>query len=327
MLTGAATSPGRKLLRLGGVLALALGGLVVLFSAHPDSVSAAQAPVDLGLAGDFAVLAQSDVTDTTPNPPLPFIRGDVGLSPATGAANITGILAADVSGKIYTVDGLCGCGDVKDPGLLTTATTNWSNAFTVAMNATPSTLLSGNSGDNQLGVAGTIIPGIYHFGHAPTANLTGTVTLNGNGVYIFQASSDLVTAVGSTVALENGAQAACVFWEVGTQATLGNSSVFVGTIMAGSAVVVGTGVTVLGRLLAGTAVTLAGNDTITVPTTCSSQVQTTTTTTAATTTTTAPGSTTTTAPGSTTTTAPGSTTTTAPRRTTTIPRVVVRFTG
>jgi len=96
--------------------------------------------------------------------------------------------------------------------------------------------------------------------------------LNGNGdagaVFVFQASSDLVTASNSVVQLENGAQACNVFWVVGSSATLSSASTMVGTVMALTSATLDTGATVQGRILARNgAVTLDAN-TITIPSTC-----------------------------------------------------------
>ena len=80
----------------------------------------------------------------------------------------------------------------------------------------------------------TLVPGVYNA--ASALGLTGTVTLDGQGdpnaVFIFQAGSTLITASSSTVALINGAQACNVFWQVGSSATLGTDTTFVGTVMA-----------------------------------------------------------------------------------------------
>ena len=129
------------------------------------------------------------------------------------------------------------------------------------------------TGDNQLG-GQTLTAGVYAFGHAATANITAAspLVLNGQGdnnaVFVFQASSDLVTASNSVVQLENGAQACNVFWQVGSSATLESGSTFVGTIMALASATLDTGATVQGRVLARTgAVTLDAN-TITAPTGC-----------------------------------------------------------
>ncbi|HYV26182.1 MAG TPA: ice-binding family protein, partial [Candidatus Eisenbacteria bacterium] len=99
--------------------------------------------------------------------------------------------------------------------------------------------------------------------------ITGTLTLDAQGdpnaVWIFQAGSTLVTASGSQVLLINGARAANVFWQVGSSATLGTSSVFKGTIMALASITVTTGVSVEGRLLARTAAVTLDSNTITIP--------------------------------------------------------------
>ena len=139
-------------------------------------------------------------------------------------------------------------------------------AFNNAAGQTPFTTLPG--GDNQLGTQ-TLTPGVYRFGGATTANLIGTLTLDGQGdanaVFIFQATSTLVTAGASQVALINGAQSCNVFWQVGSSATLGAASVFRGTTMADQTISLGNAVTVDGRLLARIAAVTLINDTITRP--------------------------------------------------------------
>jgi hypothetical protein len=103
-------------------------------------------------------------------------------------------------------------------------------------------------------------------------DLTGTVTLTGAGVYIFQAGTTLTTATASTVLLLDGAEAGCVFWQVGSSATVQTGTSFAGTIMAADSITLNTGADVAGRALAETAaVTLEGND-ITVPAACSAPV-------------------------------------------------------
>lgn len=226
-------------------------------------VNAATATVDLGTASSFAVLAGSGIT----NIPTSVITGNVGLSPTTGAL-ITGLTQAEVTGTIYTVDAAGPGGYVQNPGLLTTAKNSLTAAYTDASGRTPATTLSG--GDNQLG-GQTLVPGVYSFGHASTANLTAAspLTLNGDGIYIFQASSDLVTASGSSVVLTGGAQACNVFWTVPSSASLlGSNSSFVGTIMAYSSLNLKTGASLQGRVLAETAAVTLDHNTITIPTTC-----------------------------------------------------------
>jgi len=226
-------------------------------------VNAATATVDLGTASSFAVLAGSAVT----NVPTSVIKGNVGLSPAAGG-NYAGLTQLEVTGTIYAVDGFGPGGSVNNPGLLTTAKNDLTAAYTDASGRTPATVLSG--GDNQLG-GQTLVPGVYSFSHATTANLTAAspLTLNGDGIYIFQASSDLVTAPGSSVVLTGGAQACNVFWTVPSSgSSFGTNSSFVGTIMAYSSLNLKTGASLQGRVLAETAAVTLDHNTITVPTTC-----------------------------------------------------------
>src|ERR1043165_9417945 len=81
-----------------------------------------------------------------------------------------------------------------------------------------------------------------------------------SAVFIIQMASTLTTTTGRKVILSNGAKAANVFWQVGSSATLGTSSVFKGNILAMASITVTTGAVVEARLLARTgAVTLDSN--------------------------------------------------------------------
>jgi len=272
----------------------------VLLTAAFPTVASAATPVQLHTAAPFAVLAGTAVTDV----PTSAITGDVGLSPAVGGA-YAGLKQAEVTGTIYAVDAAGPTSAVNNPGLLTLAKNDLTTAYVSAAGDLPTTTYV--AGDNQLG-GKTLTTGVYAFGHAATANLTAAspLVLNGNGdpgaVFVFQASSDLVTASNSVVQLENGAQACNVYWVVGSSATLATSSTFVGTLMALTSATLATGATVQGRILARNgAVTLDAN-VITTPPTCA----TTTTPTTTTPTTTTPASAATTAAGSPSTTAPTS---------------------
>jgi hypothetical protein len=109
----------------------------------------------------------------------------------------------------------------------------------------------------------TLTPGLYK----STSSLeisAGDLTLDGQGdsnaVFIFQTASTLTTTSGRQVILTGAARASRVFWQVGTSATLGSTSVFQGTILADQAVTLTTGATLTGRALARIAgVTLDSN--------------------------------------------------------------------
>jgi hypothetical protein len=105
----------------------------------------------------------------------------------------------------------------------------------------------------------TLTPGVYTF--SSSAQLTGTLTLSGNGIFIFRTGSSLTTASNSHVLVTNGANGCGVYWKVGSSATLGSGTQFKGTIVALTSITMVTGATILpGRALARNgAVTLDSN--------------------------------------------------------------------
>jgi len=264
-----------------------VGGIVLaasLFVAG-GSASASPTPVGLGTATNFAILAGAGASDV----PTSSITGDLGLSTTTGAA-ITGFTCSQMvpPSKIFEVDnGFGGSGTCVVPNAGTQVTVPRGDqlaAFTHTSNL-PGATPVGSSGD----LAGLSLgAGLYSFASGSTDN-SGTLTLDAHGdpnsVWIFQASSSLITSAGSTVQFANlpagvsTDQMACnVFWTVQSSATLTstalNPTTFVGTIMALADISVGSTATVHGRLLAGSqadqskgAVTLI-MDTVTRPSGC-----------------------------------------------------------
>jgi uncharacterized repeat protein (TIGR01451 family) len=94
--------------------------------------------------------------------------------------------------------------------------------------------------------------------------LTGALTLDAGGdasaVWIFKIGSTLTTASNSSVVLINGAQQCNVFWQIGSSATIGTTTTFVGNIFALASVTLTTDATLSGRALAQTgAVTMDSN--------------------------------------------------------------------
>jgi hypothetical protein len=108
-----------------------------------------------------------------------------------------------------------------------------------------------------------VTPGIYCFAAATDLAATGTLTLNGNGVYIFQVGSAITANVQSTVTLINGADPCKVFWQVTSAATLNGLS-FAGNVVAQAGVTLGVGSSLNGRALTTVAgaVALSGTDTV-----------------------------------------------------------------
>jgi hypothetical protein len=106
--------------------------------------------------------------------------------------------------------------------------------------------------------AATLSPGVYCFNSS--AQLTGTLTLSGNGVYLFKIASTLTTASKSSIVLANGATPGKVFWQVTSYATLGTNTAIERNILANISDTITAGTSTIGRVFALTgAVTLSGN--------------------------------------------------------------------
>ena len=111
----------------------------------------------------------------------------------------------------------------------------------------------------------TLTPGVYCSGKQLTLSAT-TLTLDARGnsdaQWIFQAGSSLITSPFTSVILTNGAQAKNVYWKVGSSATIGYSSNFVGTIIAYASITFDHDSTLIGRALCGAAISSASASTI-----------------------------------------------------------------
>lgn len=223
-----------------GATALGGGALVADHSWTFTTGACSQAPVVLGAASSFVVLGGSTVTSTG----LTAIVGDVGVSPGTA---ITGFPPGTIVGSLHAGDPTAAQG-------IADLTTAYNDA--AGRTLCPVTV-AGNLGGQ------TLAPGLYK-STASLAVSSGDLTLDAQGdgaaIFVFQMASTLTTTAGRQVILTNGAKAANVYWQVGTSATLGTTSVFQGTIMADQAITLDTGATLNGRALARiAAVNLDGN--------------------------------------------------------------------
>ena len=195
--------------------------------------------VNLGTGDNFAVIGASTVTNTGAS----VITGDLGLSPGTA---ITGFPPGTVNGTTHAADATA---------------LQAQNDITTASNSITGQQCDSDLTGQDLGGL-TLTPGVYCF--SSSAQLTGTLTLNGQGnsdaVFIFKISSALTTASESRVTFINSAQACNTFWQVGSSATLGTTTSFEGNILASESITLNTGATVNGRVLAQNgAVTLDNN--------------------------------------------------------------------
>jgi hypothetical protein len=210
---------------------LATVGVAVFFCG--SSAALAQT---LGTAANFAVLGGSTVTNTGPS----LVVGNLGVSPGSA---VTGFPPGIVTGgAIHAADGVA-----------LQAQTDLTTAYNFLAAQPCGTDLTGQ----DLGLL-SLSPGVYCF--SSSAQLTGTLTLNGAGTYIFQIGSTLTTASSSSVTL-NGASACNVWWQVGSSATLGTTSSLPGNILALTSITLTTNASLSGRALARNgAVTLDTNN-------------------------------------------------------------------
>jgi hypothetical protein len=202
------------------------------------------AQISLGTSQSFGVLAGSAVTNTGPS----VVNGSVGVSPGSSVTGFPpGIV---VGGTIHSANATAAL-----------AQTHLTAAYNTAAGIACTTDLTGQ----DLGTVGVLTPGVYCF--SSSAGLTGTLTLNmqgnPNAFFLFKIGSTLTTASASSVVLINSGGATCppnVFWQVGSSATLGTTSLFAGNILALTSITMTTSANLNGRALARNgAVTLDSN--------------------------------------------------------------------
>jgi LPXTG-motif cell wall-anchored protein len=234
----------RKLNKSKSFRAILILPFLYLFLSTPSS-SFALTPTDyLGTAVNFGVLANT---------------------PSISSIGITSI-----SGTAGSQMGIAPAASITDGGTLTSGVQHLNDAAASAAQADLSTAYSTLSGlvDNQpdpgVELGGQTLPaGIYSHG---TFGITTTLMLDGGGdpnaIFIFRSAATLITAdsVASKVVLINSAQACNVYWTVGSAATLGVGSTFIGHVLSVAAITAKTGANITGQLLSrDAAVTLDSN--------------------------------------------------------------------
>lgn len=201
------------------------------------------------LLKNFVVLAGSTVT----NSGLTTVTGDLGVSPGTA------IVGFDVPGGPGTLIGISHSGDPTSAQAKLDLLSSYNDA--VAHITSPISV-AGNIGGQ------TLAPGLYN-SSTSLAISSGDLTLdaqgNANAVWVFQIGSTLTTTAARQVFLINGAKADNVFWQVGTSATLGTTSVFKGNIIAAVSITMNSGSSLEGRALTQSGAVSLASCTVTKP--------------------------------------------------------------
>jgi len=195
-------------------------------------------------AATYGILAGQTITNTGPTQ----VIGDMGLSPGSA---VTGFPPGTYTGTLHINDVAAN-----------KAKLDLTNAYLNLAGRAPGASVAGNIGGQ------TLTPGTYT-SSSTLAISSGDLTLDGQGdanaVFIFQIASALTTTSGRQVILIGSAQAKNVYWQVGSDATLGTTSVFQGNILALSSITLLTGATLDGRAFARNGSITLDNNIVTVP--------------------------------------------------------------
>ncbi|KAK4698814.1 hypothetical protein P7C70_g7456, partial [Phenoliferia sp. Uapishka_3] len=212
------------------------------------------APVLLGTAGNYAILAKTGVSTV----PQSVITGDLGASPVaqtyyTGFSNTndqtnTFSTSQQVAGRLYAANNAS-----PTPSVLTTAVSDVETAYTDASSRSNPDYLNLNNGNFG---AYTFGPGLYKWGSDLSFN--GDCIINGgtNDTFIFQVSGEINVADSVKLTLAGGAQPGNVVFVSADATTLGNSAEWNGIMLSMTAIHLKTSASIVGRLLAQSAVTL-----------------------------------------------------------------------
>lgn len=221
-------------------------GLILLLSKTEVVYAVYAENVNLGASYSFGVLAGSAITNTGTTNVSGSAGSNIGVFEGTSITESAGPIILTTGTKYSNSEQV-----VQDAKIALTA------AYVDIQGRGSTSVIPTELGNT------TILPGVYS-SEAGTFGITGPLTLDAandpNAVFIFKMTSTLTTASASMINLTNGADACRIFWQVGSSATLGSNSSFVGHVLAQASITATTGAIINGSLLAQTgAVTLDTN--------------------------------------------------------------------
>ncbi|HZK61123.1 MAG TPA: ice-binding family protein [Anaerovoracaceae bacterium] len=231
-----------KTLKKKRVMTLLLTLALILVMSIPTTIWAAGSPtkVELLTTETFAILANTTITNTGPTKIDGDAGNNVGLYSGTDIPGLAQITMT--GGTVYTGGAV---------SLASVAKTDLTAAYLDAESRTSTSAIDARDG----GLDGLILTtGVYNSASTMDLGVNKVLTLDAQGdpeaVFIFQVGSDLTTGTGSKIELTGGAVYCRVFWQVGSSATLGVNSTFVGHIFALTTITANTGAKIQGQLLA-----------------------------------------------------------------------------
>ncbi len=219
--------------------------ILLVFFSHVGHVSA---QIFMGSESTFAVLGATTVTNTGGTQ----LQGDLGVYPGTAITGFFGTNENDGPGTFVgtSYQGGAVAQQAQADALIT---------YNQLTGLTSTQDLTGQ----DLGTL-TLSAGVYNFDS--TAQLTGTLTLDGPGLYVFQIGTTLTTAANSAIVLLNDANPYTdIFWRIGTSSTFGANTAFSGTLIADQSHTLGTGSQLDGRVIALNGAVMLDNNLVAIP--------------------------------------------------------------
>jgi hypothetical protein len=213
------------------------------------------APVLLGTAGNYAILAKSTISTAGGS----TVTGNIGVSSAIAshkggltflAAPLQFSTSPQVYGHFFASDYA-----VQTPAKLAAAIFAMQSAYADAAGRKP------DFTDLGSGIIGgmTLAPATYKWSTAVLIPTSITLSGGPDDVWIFQVAQGVIQTSDARVILIGGARAKNIFWQVAGAVEVGSAAHTEGVILSQSSITLGTGASANGRLLAQTTVSLDAN--------------------------------------------------------------------